>query len=53
MNASQHSQHEEMEFNKVIVQTELTPIELFAMQIVVLPLVGNPHQTVPELEKTL
>lgn len=53
MNASQHLQCKNLEFNKVIVMTEPTPTELFAMQIVVSSLVGNPHQTVPELEKAL
>ncbi|WP_180299403.1 hypothetical protein [Bartonella tribocorum] len=53
MNTPLHLQHEKIEFNKVIVKTEPTPRELFAMQTVVSSLVGNPHQIVPELEKAL
>ncbi|WP_180753531.1 hypothetical protein [Bartonella tribocorum] len=57
MKAPLHLQHEKKKFNKifnkVIVKTEPISIELFAMQIVVSPLLGNPRQTIPELEKAL
>ncbi|WP_185913560.1 hypothetical protein [Bartonella massiliensis] len=51
MHAPQPLQHEKTIFSKIVVEEK--PIKFFAMHIVALPLVVNPHQTVPELEKAL